>query len=135
MKFSVIAAFIAAFTMSALAHEGHDHGAPPPPVSVSSAPRAQALSDSLELVAIARDGKLSIYVDDFATNEPASDLVIEVRNTGTLASQPVASSGVGLEILQRRLDLHYPDRHRLSLSEAEGMVCARLELEGEPCSA
>jgi hypothetical protein len=79
MKFSVIAAFIAAFTMSALAHEGHDHGAPPPPVSVSSAPRAQALSDSLELVAIARDGKLSIYVDDFATNEPASDLVIEVE--------------------------------------------------------
>jgi len=62
-------------------------------------------------------------------------LTIEVRNTGTLASKPPASSGVGLEILQRRLDLHYPGRHRLSLSEADGMVCAKLELEGEPCSA
>ena len=62
-------------------------------------------------------------------------LTIEVRNTGTLASKPAESSGVGLEILQRRLDLHYPDRHCLSLSEADGMVCAKLELEGEPCSA
>jgi len=61
-------------------------------------------------------------------------LTIEVRNTGTLASKPAVSSGVGLEILQRRLDLHYPGRHRLSLSEADGMVCAKLELKGEPCS-
>jgi LytS/YehU family sensor histidine kinase len=62
-------------------------------------------------------------------------LVIEVRNTGTLASKPTGSGGVGLDILHRRLDLHYPGRHDLSLSEENGMVCARLELEGDPCSA
>ena len=37
------------------------------------------------LAAIARDGKLSIYVDDFATNEPASDL----------GGQPHALAGIG----------------------------------------
>lgn len=79
MKSIFLATLIAAFATPALAHEGHDHGAPPPPVTTTSAPRAQALSDAFELVAIARDGKLSIYVDDFATNEPASDLVIEVE--------------------------------------------------------
>lgn len=79
MRFSIIAALLAAFALPAFAHEGHDHGAPPPPVTTSSAPRAQALSDAFELVAIARDGKLSIYVDHFATNEPASDLAIEVE--------------------------------------------------------
>jgi len=62
-------------------------------------------------------------------------LIIEVRNTGTLASKLPSSSGVGLEILQRRLDLHYPKRHDLSLIEDDGMVCARLVLEGAPCSA
>ncbi len=63
-----------------------------------------------------------------------SALRIEVRNTGTLASKSAATSGVGLDILERRLELHYPDRHRLSLSEQDGMVSAKLELEGEPCS-
>lgn len=91
MKFKIVAAFLAAFSLPALAHEGHDHGAPPPPVTTSSAPRAQALSDAFELVAIARDGKLSIYVDHFATNEPASDLAIEVETP----AGPATAKAVG----------------------------------------
>lgn len=91
MKSFFLAAFFVAFSLPAFAHEGHDHGAPPPPVSVSSAPRAQALSDALELVAIARDGKLTIYVDHFATNEPASDLVIEVETP----AGPATAKAVG----------------------------------------
>ncbi len=76
---AIFAVFNTACALPAFAHEGHDHGAPPPPISAASAPRAQALSDAFELVAIARDGRLSIYVDHFATNEPASDLAIEVE--------------------------------------------------------
>lgn len=66
------------------------------------------------------------YTDDL--------LVIEVTNPGTLKTEP-SSSGVGLDILQRRLAIHYPDRHQIILTEEEGMVRARLELKGDPCSA
>lgn len=60
---------------------------------------------------------------------------IDVINTGTLPPDPLSHIGVGLETLQRRLDLHYPNRHRFRLREESGKVCAHLELEGEPCSA
>lgn len=65
--------------------------------------------------------------------EAAGDLLtIEVRNTGRLAES--SRNGVGLDILRRRLNLHYLDRHKFSLAERDGFVCARLELEGDPCS-
>jgi cobalt-zinc-cadmium efflux system membrane fusion protein len=54
----------------AAAHEGHDHGAASPRPAVAAAPRAEASSELFELVAIARGGELTIYVDRFATNEP-----------------------------------------------------------------
>ncbi len=60
------------------AHEGHDHGAPPPPVSVTIAPRADASSADFELVAIARSGKLRIYLDTFRENDPVRNAKIEV---------------------------------------------------------
>ncbi len=62
-------------------------------------------------------------------------LHITVCNPGSLAQERQTASGVGLEILQRRLELHYPQRHQFSLSEKDGMVCASLTLEGAPCSA
>jgi hypothetical protein len=67
---------------SALAHEGHDHGAPPPPVSVTIAPRADASSTDFELVAIARGTKLRVYLDTFRGNEPVQNAEIEVDGPG-----------------------------------------------------
>lgn len=61
-------------------------------------------------------------------------LVIDVANTGSLSEESADPHGVGLEILRRRLALHYPNRHELSLSERNGMVHATLQLEGDPCS-
>jgi len=60
------------------AHEGHDHGAPPPPVSLTIAPRADASSADFELVAIARGANLRIYLDTFRGNEPIHDAEIEL---------------------------------------------------------
>ncbi|MCZ8310011.1 MAG: efflux RND transporter periplasmic adaptor subunit [Magnetospirillum sp.] len=60
------------------AHEGHDHGAPPPPVSLTIAPRADASSADFELVAIARGPNLRIYLDTFRGNEPIHDAEIEL---------------------------------------------------------
>ncbi len=68
--------------LPAPAHEGHDHGAPPPPVSVTIAPRADASSADFELVAIARGARLRIYLDTFRGNEPVRDAAIEVDGPG-----------------------------------------------------
>jgi len=60
-------------------------------------------------------------------------LQLEVCNTGKIQS---GSGGrVGLETLQRRLDLYYPDRHEFTLLEKDGLVRAGLLLEGDPCFA
>ncbi|MDF2115157.1 efflux RND transporter periplasmic adaptor subunit [Roseiarcaceae bacterium H3SJ34-1] len=63
---------------AAWSHEGHDHESPPPGAGVSSLPRAEATSQDFELVAVARDGKLTIYLDRFGTNEPVINAAIEV---------------------------------------------------------
>ena len=42
--------------------------------------------------------------------------------------------GIGLANVRRRLDLHYPGRHRFTLAGRDDKVVATLVLEGEPCS-
>lgn len=74
--FLIIAALLVSSPIAA--HEGHDHGAPPPPVSVTIAPRADASSTDFELVAIARSGRLRIYLDTFRENKPVENAKIEV---------------------------------------------------------
>ena len=46
------------FAGASAAHEGHDHGAPPPPVTDTIAPRIDASSNDFEIVAIARGDRL-----------------------------------------------------------------------------
>jgi hypothetical protein len=60
------------------AHEGHDHGAPLPPVSNTIAPRAEASSPDFEVVVIARGGELLIHLDAFRTNAPVPGAAIEI---------------------------------------------------------
>lgn len=71
------------------AHEGHDHGAPPPVSAAAAAPRAEAASDAFELVAVARDGAVTIYLDRFKTNEPVLGASIEADTpAGTASASP-----------------------------------------------
>src|SRR5436190_1422281 len=75
------------FTVAA--HEGHDHNATTPKLSVPAAPRAEASSDLFELVAISRNGELTIYLDRFASNEPVPDAVISVETPrGNVEAKP-----------------------------------------------
>ncbi len=62
----------------AMAHEGHDHGAPPTPVSITIAPRVDASSTMFELIAVYRNNALTIFVDRFVTNEPVTGAKVEV---------------------------------------------------------
>lgn len=78
----------AASVTAALGHEGHDHGTPPPAVTIPIAPRAEASSEQFELVAIQRGDRLAISLDRFATNEPVVGATVEVETPqGTVAAE------------------------------------------------
>jgi hypothetical protein len=73
---------------SALAHEGHDHGAAPPPVTKSIAPRGEAASAAFELVAVPREGTLTLYLDRFQTGAPIANATLTVETpTGPVTAQ------------------------------------------------
>jgi len=89
----LLAAAILACAAPAQAHEGHDHGAPPPPTSSTIAPRADASSADLEVVVVARGDKLEIYLDTFRGNEPIDGAEIEIDAPGGLLKPVAAGPG------------------------------------------
>lgn len=78
----------------ASAHEGHDHGAPPPPVSTTVAPRMEASTTEVELVAVAGPSELTIYLDAFRSNEPVQGAEIDVDAGGETQKATQAGEGV-----------------------------------------
>jgi hypothetical protein len=95
------------------AHEGHDHGAPPPPVSTTIAPRADASSNDFELVAIARGDQMRLYIDRFRTNEPVNGATVEVDTpAGTLKAAP---DGDGVYVVAAPF-LTQPGAHDLAIT-------------------
>ncbi|GJE13333.1 efflux RND transporter periplasmic adaptor subunit [Methylobacterium longum] len=74
-----VALLAAVLAGPARAHEGHDHGAGQPPVSKTIAPRGEALTEAFELVAVPRDGILTLFLDRFRTNEPVTGATVEVE--------------------------------------------------------
>ncbi len=85
-----------------------------------------------------RDNGLDVGVDIRLTGQA---LHILIENTGSLeatAKSRLRRSGIGLANVRRRLELHYPGRHRFTLSERAGpepKVVAALVLEGAPCGS
>ncbi len=75
------------------AHDGHDHGAPPTPVSSTIAPRADASSTDLEIVVIARGDKLVIFLDTFRENQPVDGAVIEIDAPSGILTPTADGSG------------------------------------------
>lgn len=76
------------------AHEGHDHGAPPPPASETIAQRAEAASDDFELVVFARGRELEISLDTFHGNAPIDGATLEIDTpSGLIRANP---KGAGL---------------------------------------
>ena len=102
------------------AHEGHDHGAPPPLTSATIAPRGEAASEAFELVAIAESGELAIYLDRFATNVPIDGAAIEVETpTGPVTAMPRAGDAYRIKAPW----LTKPGRHDLIVTvTVEGTV-------------
>ncbi|MFD1283112.1 RND transporter, partial [Methylobacterium goesingense] len=114
----------------ALAHEGHDHGAEAPPAPAATAPRAEAVSERFELVAVVQGTHLVLYLDAFASNAPVPEASVAVMTpegrrraaetapgTYRLAAPWLAAGGdhdliVGVSVEGRtdilNLDLHLP---------------------------
>ena len=78
---------------SAQAHEGHDHGAPPPAAAAHLAPRAEAASADFELVAVLRGGELRIYLDRFADNAPVEGATVELDTPAGTQTAAAAEPG------------------------------------------
>ena len=81
----------------AFPHDGHDHGAPPPPVSATIAPRADASSSDFEVVVTARGDRLTLYLDSFRDNAPILNAEIEIDTPqGTQKARAEADGVYGL---------------------------------------
>ena len=79
---------LALWAGSALAHEGHDHGGESA-VAAPPAPRGSSSSNAFELVAVARQGTLTIYLDRTATNEPVTTATIRTESSaGAVTATP-----------------------------------------------
>ena len=75
----------------AFAHAGHDHGDAAPAGPAVSSPRGETRSDAFELVAVSRDGILTVYLDRRTTNEPVNGAEITVEApAGPVALQAAA---------------------------------------------
>jgi two-component system LytT family sensor kinase len=74
---------------------------------------------------------LRVRVSVRRTNDDMT--LIEVVNPGSLSAHMDARPAVGLANTRRRLELHYPQRHELSLTQDGSSVVARLTLRGAAC--
>lgn len=80
------------------AHEGHDHGSEAQAPPTATAPRGSSSTEALELVAIARDGRLSVFLDRAGTNEPVTDAVVQAETPeGSVPVLPMPDGSYGLD--------------------------------------
>jgi hypothetical protein len=112
-------AFSAAFAAAspAYAHGDEDHGAAPPPVTQSMAPRAVAATEEFEVVAVLDGKHLVVYVDRYASNAPVAGAKVEIEGSGL---QGIAvESAPGTYVMNLAADLP-PARHGLTIGIEAG---------------
>lgn len=104
-------------SFAALAHDGHDHGAETPPALAQAAPRAVAVSEDFELVAVLEPDALRLYLDHAASNAPVTGASIEVES-GPLKVQ-AQTEAAGVYRLPRS---HWasPGKHPLTFTLVDG---------------
>ncbi len=60
-----------------------------------------------------------------------AEFVFEIENEKVESRETIASTGVGLENVRKRLNLIYPDRHELTISEDRKNYKVRLTIENQ----
>jgi membrane fusion protein, heavy metal efflux system len=87
------ATVLAGSTLSGRAHEGHEHGPPPPPLPTTAKPRVAVHSDAYELVAIANGERLTLFLDRTVGNIPVPDARIEILTGAKTVLAPAQVDG------------------------------------------
>ncbi len=87
--------------VAAFAHGGEDHShgdeaASPaaPNLSAGGGVRLELQSSDVELLGIVLDGKLTLYVDRFSTNEPIPDATVELESKGKKLVMKANANGI-----------------------------------------
>ena len=96
-RFAAICILVAALFVgsASFGHEGHDHDDNARAALIASAfPRVTAKSELYEIVGILKDGRLSIYLDQLATNDAVSDaqLKVAIGDREPLDAEPAANA-------------------------------------------
>lgn len=86
-------AALLALSLPALAHEGEDHGPAPAAPASAPEPRLEVTSPDFELLAVLKDGVLTLYLDRYASNEPVSGATIELESGKNKALAKPAGEG------------------------------------------
>jgi multidrug efflux pump subunit AcrA (membrane-fusion protein) len=107
-------ALLLALLAPAGAHEGEPHGpAAAPAPAATLAPRAEASTPDLELLAVAEDEGLTLYLDRYASNEPVAGARVEVHSL----RQELAADERDPGVYRARAGwLAAPGRHELIVS-------------------
>ena len=101
------------------ASDGHTHAesAPAPVAVTASAPRAVAVTEDFEVVAILEGKHLVVYVDRFASNEPVAKAKVEIEGAGLKGLASEAAPGTYVMDLAAALA---PAKHALTISIEAG---------------
>ena len=78
---------------AACAHEGHDHSDAAAAAPAVEAPRGTSSTNALELVAVARNGRLTVFLDRADTNAPVADATITAETPAGQATAVPAPDG------------------------------------------
>ncbi len=89
----VLTLLVIAFTSTALAGPGHDHGPAPSSGSSVAAPRFGTHSDLFELVGVLEAGELVLYLDRYADNEPVTAAEIAISGDALKSVATAAPDG------------------------------------------
>lgn len=88
-----ICSFLLLFvTKNALAHSGHDHGGEKKPLAIEQEVQRLAVESELfQLVGINDGNNLTLYIDDFATNAPILNALVEItKDADTLLAKEIS---------------------------------------------
>ena len=113
------AAFVAAAVPFQSARAHGDHGAAPP-AQTTSLPRVEAAGFEVELVAVAEDHTLTIYLDRSDTNAPIDDATVEVSGAG-IAAIKAEPKGDGVYALDADW-IHEPGTYALTFTVLAGEI-------------
>lgn len=118
----------------AWAHGGEDHGdAAVSAVPGDIAPRAAAQTEDFELVAVPAGGKLTLYLDRYADNEPVAGAVIEVESGAFKAVAKEVEPGVyALPGAAFAKPGKYPLTVSIQAGEVADLLTATLDLAAPP---